>query len=120
MVNTPTKRQASLAAETKRKALAANLAKKGVQAKKKGPTLTAKEKTRQAKLVAKVKAAAKIVSDNAKSRAGVPRSPATPRVNLTPQRKKQPNRGIQKSPRSAVQNLAHDLAANPDGKFHED
>jgi hypothetical protein len=87
--------------------------------------LTAKEKRSQAKRVAKAKAAAKIVSDNAQSRAGVARSPATPRENTTPPRKKQPTRKIQKSPksaaaRSAVQDLARDLAAHADGKFQED
>jgi hypothetical protein len=120
-----TKRQVALEAANTRKAHAANLAKKAVQAKKKGATLTAKEKRSQAKRVAKAKAAAKIVSDNAESRAGAARSPATPRVKATPPRKKHPTGKIQKSPktaeaRSAVQNLARDLAANADGKFQED
>ena len=122
---TPTKRQLALEATNRKKALAASLAKKGVQAKKKGVTLTAKEKLSQAKRVAKAKAAAKIVSDNAQSWAGVARSPATPRVNRTPPRKKHPTDRIQKSPKTAaarlaVENLARDLAANPDGKFQED
>jgi hypothetical protein len=49
----PTKRQLALEATNRKKALAASLAKKGVQAKKKGATLTAKEKRSQAKRVAK-------------------------------------------------------------------
>ena len=40
-------------ATNRRKALAASLAKKAVEAKKKGATLTAKEKRSQAKRVAK-------------------------------------------------------------------
>jgi hypothetical protein len=90
MVPSPTKRQIAMAAANQMKSLAANLAKKAVQAKNKAPSMTVKTaaaKLRKAKQVARAKAEAKIAAANAKSWAGTPRPPASPKTLQTPPRK---------------------------------
>ena len=115
-----TRRQRNMDQTKKKKAQAANLAKKAQAKKPKSAAAkaaTAKQR-RHAKVVAMAKAEAKITADNARKRAGPPREPTVPKSPKTTPRKKGPTHHVSKSPRhlGRAMDLAQHLKNNPSGK----